>query len=90
MNGGVCLCVLMAVLAAGALAQPSPLAYPVGRGAQGEEAAPRRQLRAVQRVDGEPRAHLGALLARYIHQARKGTNAASLSLASAPALCSRS
>ncbi|XP_047595356.1 cholecystokinin [Lutra lutra] len=71
MNGGVCLCVLLAVLAAGALAQPVPANDPVGPGAQQEEEAPRRQLRAVQKVDGEPRAHLGALLARYIQQARK-------------------
>ncbi|KAI5771979.1 cholecystokinin [Enhydra lutris kenyoni] len=71
MNGGVCLCVLLAVLAAGALAQPVPATDPVGPGAQQEEEAPRRQLRAVQKVDGEPRAHLGALLARYIQQARK-------------------
>ncbi|XP_008708104.1 cholecystokinin [Ursus maritimus] len=71
MNGGVCLCVLLAVLAAGALAQPIPAADPAGPGAQREEEAPRRQLRAVQKVDGEPRAHLGALLARYIQQARK-------------------
>ncbi|XP_006746351.1 cholecystokinin [Leptonychotes weddellii] len=72
MNGGVCLCVLLAVLAAGALAQPVPAADPVGPGAQQEEEeAPRRQLRAVQKVDGESRAHLGALLARYIQQARK-------------------
>ncbi|CAD7673326.1 cholecystokinin [Vulpes vulpes] len=70
MNGGVCLCVLLAVLAAGALAQPVP-ADPAGPGAQREDEAPRRQLRAVQKVDGEPRAHLGALLARYIQQARK-------------------
>ena len=89
MNGGVCLCVLMAVLAAGALAQPVPAADPAGPGAQQEEEALRRQLRAVQKVDGEPRAHLGALLARYIQQARKGTDAhssvGSLSLTSAPA-----
>ncbi|XP_039086235.1 cholecystokinin [Hyaena hyaena] len=71
MNGGVCLCVLMAVLAAGTLAQPVPAADPARPGAQPEEEAPRRQLRAVQKVDGEPRAHLGALLARYIQQARK-------------------
>ncbi|EFB15484.1 hypothetical protein PANDA_013079, partial [Ailuropoda melanoleuca] len=71
MNGGVCLCVLLAVLVAGALAQPVPAADRVGPGAQREEEAPRRQLRAVQKADGEPRAHLGALLARYIQQARK-------------------
>ncbi|KAK2507688.1 hypothetical protein MC885_002803 [Smutsia gigantea] len=71
MNGGVCLCVLIAVLAAGSLAQPAPLEDAAGRGAQREEEASRRQPRAVQRVDGEPRAPLGALLARYIQQARK-------------------
>ncbi|EPY83662.1 cholecystokinin [Camelus ferus] len=71
MNSGLCLCVLMAVLAAGALAKPVPPADPTGSRAQQEEGAPRRQLRAVQRVDEEPRAHLGALLARYIQQARK-------------------
>uniref|UniRef100_A0A5F5PVM8 Cholecystokinin n=3 Tax=Equus TaxID=9789 RepID=A0A5F5PVM8_HORSE len=70
MNSGACLCVLMAVLAAGALAQPVPPEDAAGPGAQQEE-APRRQLRAVQRVDSEPRAHLGALLARYIQQTRK-------------------
>lgn len=85
MNGGVCLCVLLAVLAAGALAQPIPAADPAGPGAQREEEAPRRQLRAVQKVDGEPRAHLGALLARYIQQARKGTDAHS-SAGSLPSL----
>lgn len=82
MNRGVCLCLLMAVLAAGALAQPMPHADPTGPRAQQAEEAPRRQLRAVPRVDDEPRAHLGALLARYIQQARKGTQAASLSLPS--------
>ncbi|XP_016018765.1 cholecystokinin [Rousettus aegyptiacus] len=71
MNSGVCLCVLMAVLAAGALAQPVSPADLEGPGAQREKEAPRRQLRAVHRMDGEPRAHLGALLARYIQQARK-------------------
>ncbi|XP_047626759.1 cholecystokinin isoform X2 [Phacochoerus africanus] len=70
MNGGLCLCVLMAVLAAGTLAQLVPPADSAGPGAQ-EEEAHRRQLRAVQKVDGESRAHLGALLARYIQQARK-------------------
>uniref|UniRef100_A0A4X1TLX5 Cholecystokinin n=1 Tax=Sus scrofa TaxID=9823 RepID=A0A4X1TLX5_PIG len=70
MNGGLCLCVLMAVLAAGTLAQPVPPADSAVPGAQ-EEEAHRRQLRAVQKVDGESRAHLGALLARYIQQARK-------------------
>ncbi|CAI9159388.1 unnamed protein product [Rangifer tarandus platyrhynchus] len=71
MNRGVCLCLLMAVLAAGALAQPVPHAEPTGPRAQQAEEAPRRQLRAVPRADDEPRAHLGALLARYIQQARK-------------------
>ncbi|KAM8758345.1 cholecystokinin [Rhynchonycteris naso] len=71
MNSGVCLCVLVAALAAGALAQPVPPSDPEGPGAQRDEEAPRRQLRAVQSMDGEPRAHLGALLARYIQQARK-------------------
>ncbi|VTJ92032.1 Hypothetical predicted protein, partial [Marmota monax] len=71
MNRGVCLCVLMAVLAAGALTQPVPPAGAAGSGVQRAEEAARRQLRAVQRTDGEPRAHLGALLARYIQQARK-------------------
>ncbi|XP_021503076.1 cholecystokinin [Meriones unguiculatus] len=71
MKGSVRLCVLMAVLAAGALAQPvarAAAAEPAGRRA---EEAPRRQLRAVPRTDGEPRARLGALLARYIQQVRK-------------------
>ncbi|XP_066207152.1 cholecystokinin [Saccopteryx leptura] len=71
MNSGACLCVLVAALVAGALAQPVPPADPEGPGALRDEEAPRRQLRAVQRMDGEPRAHLGALLARYIQQARK-------------------
>lgn len=82
MNGGLCLCVLMAVLAAGTLAQPVPPADSAVPGAQ-EEEAHRRQLRAVQKVDGESRAHLGALLARYIQQARKGTHIPSLPLTSA-------
>ncbi|XP_028717217.1 cholecystokinin isoform X1 [Peromyscus leucopus] len=67
MKSGVCLCVLMAVLAAGALTQPVAPDSEVQRA----EEAPRRQLRAVPRTDGEPRARLGALLARYIQQARK-------------------
>uniref|UniRef100_A0A2K5YNR2 Cholecystokinin n=1 Tax=Mandrillus leucophaeus TaxID=9568 RepID=A0A2K5YNR2_MANLE len=74
MNSGVRLCVLMAVLAAGALTQPVPPLETVdaaGGGKLRAEEAPRRQLRAVQRTDGESRAHLGALLARYIQQARK-------------------
>lgn len=72
MKSGVCLCVLVAALAAGTLAQPVPPPDPEDLGAQRDEEAPRRQLRAVQRVDGEPPAHLGALLARYIQHARKG------------------
>ncbi|KAM6170369.1 cholecystokinin [Rhynchocyon petersi] len=71
MNSAVRLCVLMMVLVAGALAQLAPPADPEGPGVQWVEEAPRRPLRTVQRVDGEPRAHLGALLARYIQQARK-------------------
>ncbi|XP_036287902.1 cholecystokinin [Pipistrellus kuhlii] len=72
MKSGVCLCVLLAALAAGTLAQPVLPAEPEGPGAQRGEEAPRRQLRAVPRGDGEPpAAHLGALLARYIQQARK-------------------
>ncbi|KAF6098849.1 cholecystokinin [Phyllostomus discolor] len=71
MNSGVCLCVLMAALAAGALAQPVAPPDSEGPGAQRDEEATRRQLRAVQRLDGEPRAHLGALLARYIQPSRK-------------------
>ncbi|KAL0593544.1 Cholecystokinin [Plecturocebus cupreus] len=71
MNRGVGLCVLMAVLVAGALTQPVPPGEPAGSRLQRAEEAPRRQLRAVQRTDGESRAHLGALLARYIQQARK-------------------
>lgn len=90
MNSGVCLCVLMAVLAAGALAQPVPPADLEGPGAQRDEEAPRRQLRAAQRMDGEPRAYLGALLTRYIQHARKGTDATSPSLASALARGSQS
>lgn len=73
MNSRVCLCVLMAVLLAGVLAQPVPAEEPVDPGAlQSEEPMLRREQRAVQRVDGDPRAHLGALLARYVQQARKG------------------
>ncbi|XP_055984932.1 cholecystokinin [Sorex fumeus] len=72
MNSCVCLCVLMAILAAGVLAQPVPAEDPMDLGAlQPEETAPRREQRAVQRVDGDPRAHLGALLARYVQHVRK-------------------
>ncbi|KAG8521593.1 Cholecystokinin [Galemys pyrenaicus] len=71
MNSGVCLCVLMAVLAARALAQPVPPAESVDPGAHRAEEASWRQLRAVQRAEVDPRAHLGALLARYVQQARK-------------------
>ncbi|XP_037684780.1 cholecystokinin [Choloepus didactylus] len=71
MNSGVCLSMLMVILAAGALAQPAPRAEPADPGAPPAEEAPRRQLRAAQRTDGESRAHLSALLARYIQQARK-------------------
>ncbi|XP_076986512.1 cholecystokinin [Tamandua tetradactyla] len=71
MNSGVCLCVLMVILAVGALAQPAPRADPVGPGAPPAEEVLRRPLKAVQRTDGEPRAHLNTLLARYIQQARK-------------------
>lgn len=63
MNSCVSLCLLVAVLAAGVLAQkPQP-----------QEIAPRRDQRAVQRLDGDPRANLGALLARYVQHVRKGT-----------------
>lgn len=75
MKRGVCLCVLMAVLVAGALTQPVAPAEAVDSAVQRVEEAPRRQLRAaVLRTDGEPRARLGALIARYIQQARKGKN----------------
>ncbi|XP_049638354.1 cholecystokinin [Suncus etruscus] len=61
MNSCVSLCLLVAVLAAGVLAQnPQP-----------QEMAPRRDQRAVQRLDGDPRANLGALLARYVQHVRK-------------------
>lgn len=72
MKSGVCLCVVMAVLAAGALAQPVVPAEATDSVEQRAEETPRRQLRAVLRTDGEPRARLGALLARYIQQVRKG------------------
>lgn len=72
MKCGVCLCVVMAVLAAGALAQPVVPVEAVDPMEQRAEEAPRRQLRAVLRPDSEPRARLGALLARYIQQVRKG------------------
>uniref|UniRef100_A0A8C6HXS4 Gastrin/cholecystokinin peptide hormone domain-containing protein n=1 Tax=Mus spicilegus TaxID=10103 RepID=A0A8C6HXS4_MUSSI len=71
MKSGVCLCVVMAVLAAGALAQPVVPAEATDPVEQRAQEAPRRQLRAVLRTDGEPRARLGALLARYIQQVRK-------------------
>ncbi|XP_034340166.1 cholecystokinin [Arvicanthis niloticus] len=71
MKSGVCLCVVMAVLAAGALAQPVVPAEATDSVEQRAEETPRRQLRAVLRTDGEPRARLGALLARYIQQVRK-------------------
>ncbi|XP_057623706.1 cholecystokinin isoform X1 [Chionomys nivalis] len=72
MKSGVCLCVLMAVLVAGALTQPVAPTEAVDSAVQREEEAPRRQLRAaVLRTDGEPRARLGALIARYIQRARK-------------------
>uniref|UniRef100_A0A8I6ASM0 Cholecystokinin n=1 Tax=Rattus norvegicus TaxID=10116 RepID=A0A8I6ASM0_RAT len=71
MKCGVCLCVVMAVLAAGALAQPVVPVEAVDPMEQRAEEAPRRQLRAVLRPDSEPRARLGALLARYIQQVRK-------------------
>ncbi|XP_028623270.1 cholecystokinin isoform X2 [Grammomys surdaster] len=73
MKSGVCLCVVMAVLAAGALAQPVVPAEATDSVEQRAEETPRRQLRAVLRPDGEPRARLGALLARYIQQVRKVT-----------------
>lgn len=79
MKSSVCLCVLMAVLAAGALAQPVAPAEAAESAVQRAEEAPRRQLRAVLRTDGEPRARLGALLARYIQQARKGKDVRSAS-----------
>lgn len=73
MKSSVCLCVLMAILVAGALSQPVAPAEAVDSAVQRAEEAPRRQLRAaVLRTDGEPRARLGALIARYIQQARKG------------------
>lgn len=71
MNGGLCLCVLMALLATGAWTQPLSPAGPPGPGTPRAEDAPRRQLRAAPRTGTEPRARLGALLARYIQQARK-------------------
>uniref|UniRef100_A0A0P6JFP6 Cholecystokinin preproprotein n=1 Tax=Heterocephalus glaber TaxID=10181 RepID=A0A0P6JFP6_HETGA len=67
----LCLCVLMAVLATRAWTQPLSPAGPPGPGTPGPEDAPRRQLRAAPRTGAEPRARLGALLARYLQQARK-------------------
>ena len=85
MKSGVCLCVLMAVLVAGALTQPVAPAEAVDSAVQLAEDAPRRQLRAaVLRTDGEPRARLGALIARYIQQARKGKDIRSPHTAAAP------
>jgi cholecystokinin len=80
MNTGVCLCVLMAFLAVRALAQPGSPADPAISEMQRAEEVPRRQLRAVPRTEGESRARLGALLARYIQQARKGKDATSPAL----------
>ncbi|XP_004581767.1 cholecystokinin [Ochotona princeps] len=71
MNGSASLCVLMAVLAASMLTQAVPPDDPASSGVQRAEEAPRRHVRAVQKTDGESRAHLGALLARYIQQARR-------------------
>ncbi|XP_031199791.1 cholecystokinin [Mastomys coucha] len=71
MKSGVCLCVVVAVLAAGAQAQPIVPAEATDPVEQQAEEAPRRLLRAVPGTDGEPRARLGALLARYIQQVRK-------------------
>ncbi|XP_008847668.1 cholecystokinin [Nannospalax galili] len=71
MNSGVCLCVLMAVLMAGSLTQAVAPADPAGSAVQRVEEVSRRHQRAVPRTDGEPRARLGALLARYIQQVRK-------------------
>ncbi|KAM5292615.1 cholecystokinin [Ctenodactylus gundi] len=71
MDRRVGLCVLLAALAAGAWAQPLSPADPADPGAPRAEDAPRRQLRAALRAGAEPRAHLGALLARYLQQARK-------------------
>ncbi|XP_007517489.1 cholecystokinin [Erinaceus europaeus] len=71
MNSSVCLCVVLAMLAASALAQPLHPAELGGSGARREEEAARRQLKALERADSDPRARLGALLARYIQQARK-------------------
>ncbi|XP_003476910.1 cholecystokinin [Cavia porcellus] len=70
MNGGLCLCVLMAVLAIGAWTQPLSPAGPLGPEILGAEDAPGRQVRT-RTGAAEPRARLGALLARYIQQARK-------------------
>ncbi|XP_040850871.1 cholecystokinin [Ochotona curzoniae] len=72
MNSSVSLYVLMAVLAASMLTQAVPPDDPASSGVQRAEEAPRRHVRAVQKTDaGESRAHLGALLARYIQQARR-------------------
>nr|XP_002720728.1 cholecystokinin-like [Oryctolagus cuniculus] len=71
MNRGLSVCVLISVLAVGALTQPVAPSDPAGSGVQRAEEASRRQLRAAQRTDVESRGHLGALLARYMHQARR-------------------
>nr|QKV49746.1 cholecystokinin [Blarina brevicauda] len=72
MNSCVCLCVLMAVLGAGVLALPVPSEDAVDPGAlQPVEMEPRREQRAVQRVDGDTREHLNALLAKFLQRARK-------------------
>ncbi|KAM4821394.1 cholecystokinin [Thomomys bottae] len=74
MKAALPLCLLLAALTAltaGAPAQPVPQLPPDNAGGPGPREAPPRQPRALARPDGEARARLGAVLARYIQQARR-------------------
>ncbi|NXW56811.1 CCKN protein, partial [Eurystomus gularis] len=86
MLGGVCICVLLAVLSASSSGQQTlgshdgnPLAAELEQSVTGQHRHARApsspgSLKSVPRLDGsvDPRANIGALLAKYLQQARKG------------------
>ncbi|NXS51560.1 CCKN protein, partial [Brachypteracias leptosomus] len=86
MYGSICICVLLAVLSASSLGQQmvgsqdgNPLAAELEQSLTGHHRHIRAPsspgpLKSIQRLDGslDQRANIGALLAKYLQQARKG------------------
>lgn len=87
MYGGICICLVLAVLSASSVGQQTvalhngdPLAAELEQSSTEHHRQVRApssagSLRSLPRLDGsiDQRANIGALLAKYLQQARKGT-----------------